>query len=111
MSTIASMIPNGVKLALQDATQANRDTVSQAADAARIGAQMLPMKASDVEFSLSALVEIDASSNKVIDINSMMITLEDHLKKAAEGTSGVPINYYLKDISKSMFAEMWVAKY
>ncbi|KAM0151373.1 hypothetical protein ACHAPG_008271 [Botrytis cinerea] len=61
---------------------------------------MLPIKASDVEFSLSALVEIDDSSNKVIDINSMMIALEDHLKKAAEGTSGVPINYYLKDISK-----------
>ncbi|TGO77754.1 hypothetical protein BELL_0092g00020 [Botrytis elliptica] len=40
-----------------------------------------------------------------------MTALEDYLKKAAEGTSGVPINYYLKDISKSMLAEMWVAKY
>lgn len=40
-----------------------------------------------------------------------MIALEDYLKKATEGTSGVPIDYYLRDISKSVLAEMWVAKY
>ncbi|TGO30147.1 hypothetical protein BPAE_0007g00230 [Botrytis paeoniae] len=129
MGAIPSMVSNGVKLgvekfakfdpqssldglaALQNATQANQGTVSQAAEAARTGAQMMSMKASDVKSSLSALAEIDDGSNKIIDINSMMTALEDYLKKAAEGTSGVPINYYLKDISKSMLAEMWVAKY
>ncbi len=35
----------------------------------------------------------------------------DYLKKAADGNSGVPLNYYLKDITKCMLAEMWVAKY
>jgi hypothetical protein len=41
----------------------------------------------------------------------MMIALDDYLKKASDGTSGVPINYYLKDIIKGMLCEMWVAKY
>jgi hypothetical protein len=41
----------------------------------------------------------------------MMIALDDYLKKASDGTSGVPINYYLKDITKGMLCEMWVAKY
>ncbi|KAF7914247.1 uncharacterized protein EAF01_000653 [Botrytis porri] len=128
IGAIPCIVSNGVKLgveksakfdpqssldglaALQYATQADQGTVSQAAEAARTGAQMMSMKASDVKSSLSALVEIDDGSNKVIDINSTMTALEGNLKKAAEGTSGVPINYYLKDLSKSMLAEMWVAK-
>ncbi|TEY75943.1 hypothetical protein BOTCAL_0062g00180 [Botryotinia calthae] len=129
MGVIPSMVSNDVKLgtekfakfdpqssldglaALQDTTQANRDTVSQATDAAHTGTQILSMKASDIKSSLSALAEIDDGSNKIIDINSMMTALEDCFQKAAEGISGVPINYYLKDISKSMLAETWVAKY
>jgi hypothetical protein len=72
---------------------------------------MISMKAGDVKAALSALSDIDDGSNKIIDINSMMTALEDYLKKAADGASGVPINYYLKDITKNMLAEMWVAKY
>jgi hypothetical protein len=93
---------------IQNATVAEQDTVKQAADAARTGAQM---KNADMKAALSALSQIDDGKNKVIDINSMMIALEDYLKKAADGVAGVPINYYLKDIDKTMLAEMWVAKY
>lgn len=129
MGVIPSMVANEVKLgvekfanfdpkssldaiaAMQNATTADQDTVKQAADAARTGAQMVSMKAGDVKAALSALADIDDGSNKIIDINSMMTALEDYLKKAADGSSGVPINYYLKDITKNMLAEMWVAKY
>jgi len=97
--------------AIQNATVAEQDTVKQAADSARTGAQMMSMKSGEVKAALSALAEIDDGNNKIIDINSMMTALEDYLKKAADGTSGVPINYYLKDITKNMLAEMWVAKY
>ncbi|KAK3990397.1 hypothetical protein QBC44DRAFT_368925 [Cladorrhinum sp. PSN332] len=79
--------------------------------AARTGGQMVSMKAGEVKAALSALAEIDDGANKIVDINSMMNALEDYLKKAADGSSGVPINYYLKDITKDMLAEMWVAKY
>ncbi|KAK4185144.1 hypothetical protein QBC35DRAFT_534420 [Podospora australis] len=96
---------------LQNATVAGQDTVKQSADAARTGQQMVSMKAGEIKAALEALAVIDDGNNKVLDINSLMTAFEDYLKKAAEGTSGVPINYYLKDITKSMLAEMWVSKY
>ncbi|KAJ3501733.1 hypothetical protein NM208_g16878 [Fusarium decemcellulare] len=40
-----------------------------------------------------------------------MTGLEDYLQKAAEGKAGVPINYYLKTITRKMLCQMWVAKY
>ncbi|KND89248.1 hypothetical protein TOPH_06176 [Tolypocladium ophioglossoides CBS 100239] len=129
MGAIPSMVANEVKLGvekfanfdpkssmaalatLQNATVAGQETVKQSADAARTGGQMVSMKAGELRAALSALAEIDDGSNKILDINSMMTALEDYLKKAADGTSGIPVNYYLKDITKGMLAEMWVAKY
>ncbi|KAF7934121.1 uncharacterized protein EAE97_008481 [Botrytis byssoidea] len=89
-NSILNQVLNGTA-ALQNATQANQGTVSQAAETACTGAQIMSMKASDVKSSLSAPSEIDDGSNKIIDINPMMTACEDHLKKTAE--------------------EMWVAKY
>jgi hypothetical protein len=80
---------------------ADQGTVSQAAEAARTGQQMTSMKAA----------EIDDGANKILDVNSMMTALDDYLKKASDGSSGVPINYNLKDITKGTLCEMWVAKY
>jgi hypothetical protein len=96
---------------IQNATVADQTTMKQSADAARTGAQMISMKNAEMKAALSALAEIDDGKNKVIDVNSMMTALEDYFKKAAEGSSGVPINYFLKDITKGMLAEAWVAKY
>ncbi|GAB1318010.1 hypothetical protein MFIFM68171_08220 [Madurella fahalii] len=129
MGTIPSMVASEVKMGvekfaqfdpktsmdtiatIQNATVADQGSVTQAADAARTGGQMVTMKASEIKSALSALAEIDDGSNKILDVNSMMTALDDYLKKASEGSSGVPINYYLKDITKGMLAEMWVAKY
>ena len=83
----------------------------QSADAAKTGAQVLAMKTNDIKAGLSALSEIKQQANKILDINSMMTALDDYCKKASSGDCGVPINYYLKDITKDVLAEMWVAKY
>lgn len=129
MGVIPSMVANDVKMGvekfaqfdpqssmqaistIQNATVANQDSVKASADAARTGGQMLSMKSAEIKSTLSALAEVDDGNNKMLDVNSMMTALDDYLKKAADGTSGVPINYYLKDITKSMLVEMWVAKY
>jgi hypothetical protein len=129
MGVIPSMVANDVKIGvekfatndpkanmealatLQNAAQAGQDSIKQSAATARTGQQMISMKAGEVKAALSALAEIDDGANKILDINSMMGAFDDYLKKAAEGTSGIPINYYLKDITKAMLAEMWVAKY
>ncbi|KAJ5925212.1 hypothetical protein N7454_007851 [Penicillium verhagenii] len=96
---------------LQNDTRADHDSVKQSADAARKGEQMINLKGGQIKSALSALAHIDGAANKVLDINSMMKAFDDYLKKATEGNSGVPINYYLKDLTKGMIAEMWVAKY
>ncbi|KAL2213091.1 hypothetical protein CC79DRAFT_1391071 [Sarocladium strictum] len=59
----------------------------------------------------NSLAVIQSDRNPALDTNSMMTVMDDYLKKAAEGGSGVPINYYLKDIDQKMLAQMWVAKY
>jgi len=129
MGTIPSMVASEVKQAvkefskfdpeasmnaistIQNATVADQGSVTQAAEAARTGGQMVSMKATEIKSALSALADIDDGSNKILDVNSMMTALDDYLKKASAGSAGVPINYYLKDVTKGMIAEMWVAKY
>ncbi|KAF4987798.1 hypothetical protein FDECE_15291 [Fusarium decemcellulare] len=96
---------------IQNATAADQDAVKSAADGARTGAQMQSMKSTQIKAALSALGDLQDGSNKIIDINSLMTGLEDYLQKAAEGKAGVPINYYLKTITRKMLCQMWVAKY
>ncbi|KAH7273145.1 hypothetical protein B0J15DRAFT_573986 [Fusarium solani] len=96
---------------IQNATAAEQSSVGEAADAARTGAKMMSLKGSEIKSALSALGDIDDGQNKVLNINSLMTALEDYVTKVPDATSGVPLNYYLKDITKGMLAEMWLAKY
>jgi hypothetical protein len=96
---------------LQNATAADRDTVDTGAKTAKTGAQMVAMESSRIKAVLSGLAKIDDAQNKIIDINSLMTALEDYVNKALDGKVGVPINYYLKPVTKSQLAEMWVSKY
>lgn len=129
MGTIPSIVANDVVLAfksytdfdpkssmeavatIQNATAADQGTVKSSADAARTGGQMISLEGGKMKAALEAVAEHSDGKNKILDINSMMGALDDYLKKASEGKTGVPINYYLKDITKSMLAEMWVSKY
>jgi hypothetical protein len=129
MGVIPSMVAGEVKLgvqtfakfdpkssmeaiaSLQNATVGGQDSIKASAQAARTGKQMVTMKGMEIKAALSGLAEIDDGHNKMLDINSMMSALDDYLRKAAEGTSGVPLNYFLKDISKLELAQAWVAKY
>lgn len=43
-------------------------------------------------------------------MDSLMAALDDYLAKAANGSSGIPISYDLKDITKSHLAGLWAAK-
>lgn len=97
--------------ALQNATAGDMDTVDSSATAARTGQQMLAMQNSKVQGVLTGLADIDDGANKMLDINSMMDAMDDYIQKALAGNLGVPVNYYLKPVTKSQLAEMWVNKY
>ena len=60
---------------------------------------------------MSGLEKIDSGQNKMLDINSLMTAFEDYVEKALAGNIGVPINFYLKSITRAQLAQMWVAKY
>lgn len=97
--------------ALDQAVSAEQETVQQSAEAARKGGEMVSLKSGTIKAALESLGDLARDNDKILDINSMMSALDDYLAKAAELTGGVPINYYLKPITKDMLAEMWVSKY
>ncbi|MCM1308895.1 MAG: hypothetical protein NC223_09890 [Butyrivibrio sp.] len=97
--------------ALQNATGSACDSMDKSAQSARTGQQMVSLQTAQIQGVLSGLKDIDSEGNKIIDINSMMNALDDYVSKALAGQLGMPINYYLKPITKSQLAQMWVNKY
>jgi hypothetical protein len=98
-------------LALQGATDSDQKTVASSAQAAITGGQFTAMRASTMQAALSALSPIDDGQNKMIDTNSMMDALDDYIQKCLSGNIGAPITYYLKRVTASQLAQMWMAKY
>lgn len=104
----------GKKVAtLANATEAEQTSMAQAASAARTGQQMVAMEGTKITSTLTALAKVEGEKNRVLDINSMMAAFDDYLTKVGTaGTpTGVPINYYLKPITRSQLAQMWLNKY
>ncbi|MEL6355749.1 MAG: hypothetical protein AAFQ37_02335, partial [Bacteroidota bacterium] len=97
--------------ALQNATASEKDSVASAAEAARTGNTMMKMESTKITSALEGLAPIQEAANKILDINSVMDAMEDYVNKCLAGNVGVPINYYLKPITKAQLAEMWVNKY
>jgi hypothetical protein len=96
---------------VQNATASELDSIDSAASASRTGAQFQSMKASQIQAALSSLSDIDNQNNKIIDTNSLMDAMEDYINKCLSGNIGLPINYYIKPITKSQIAQLWLAKY
>lgn len=96
---------------LQNSTNSEQASVTDAASNARTGAQMMAIRNSEVKSVMSAVGEIDDGKNKMLDINSLMTAFTDYVSKAAGGDIGVPIEYFLKPITANQLFQMWVAKY
>jgi hypothetical protein len=97
---------------LANSTQAAHTTAETSSQAARTGQSMVAMKEAAVGPVLMGLKNIDAQKNKVIDTNSMMTAFEKYVTDLKAGVlSGVPINFWLKPITKYQLAMMWVNKY
>lgn len=96
---------------LQNATASDQSSVTQAASAARTGGQMVALETAKIQAAVSAVGALDSQQNKMLDINSLMSSFTDFVNKAIAGNCGVPINYYLKPITKKQLAQMWISKY
>ncbi len=95
---------------MQDETSAGKSMASGAASARR-SSKIVALDNAKTTNVITALGDLEAKQNKVIDVNSVMTAFEDFVDKIKEGNCGVPINYYLKPITKSQIAQAWVAKY
>ncbi|CAM3661447.1 hypothetical protein VA7868_00365 [Vibrio aerogenes CECT 7868] len=100
--------------AIQNANADDMATIGSAAGNAKAGQQMESMQTSKIQAALSGVAEIDDGANKIIDINSVMNAMEDYIEKCIssdDSTIGVPLNYYLKPITKAEIARSWMNKY
>lgn len=96
---------------IENATAAEKVTVDQAANTARTGAKLLAMQGATIQSVMLGLGKIDQGSNKMLDINSMMTAFEDYLQEVKNGNAGVPVNFYVKYITKRQVAQGWLDKY
>ncbi len=89
------------------------DSVRADADKANTTNRMLAIKNTNAQSIIRGLGEIDHGSNNVLDINSMMNAFENYLVsiKGKTGSIGVPVNFYLKKITKSQIIKLWLEKY
>lgn len=96
---------------LANATQGEHQTMQSSAQAARTGGEMIAWKTAEIKGVIGAVSEVDAVKDKVMNVQSMITAFEDYVDKAISGEIGVPINFFLKSISRAQLAEMWSAKY
>jgi hypothetical protein len=98
---------------LQGATASDLNSIGSAADAARTGQQMVTLQGTTIQSALTGLADVDDGANSVLDINSLMTALEDYVNRCSGGDDeiGVPINFFLKPVYKSMIIRSWLQKY
>lgn len=96
---------------LANTTSAGTQSMQAMAAAARTGKDLVDMKEVTVTCVLSKLGEIKGMKGKMLNIDSLMTAFDNYVERARAGGIGVPINYYLKSITRSQLAQMWMAKY
>ena len=97
---------------LADATASDKESAQSSAKAARARQLMVSMQSANVEGVLSSLSDIKGENVKVMDVNSLMTAFDSYIADINSGKcKGVPINYFVKPITRSQLALMWVNKY
>ena len=105
--------PLGNLAKVQGATAGEVNSIAQSARESLTSKKMVELQNAKIEGVITSLAKMDEQRNNVIDTNSMMIAMDDYIAKciAADQSVGVPINYYLKPITKSMITRAWLNRY
>jgi len=115
-TTVSKLQPDAKEVmdqlsAIQGATDSITTTQGSAASSAKAGSQFIELNNSYVTNVVSNLGVIENNNNKVIDTNSLMTAFDDYVQQATKGEDGVPINFYLREITKSAIAKAWMKKF
>ena len=106
----ASKITSSLSV-VENISSSEKRTVKSSSNSARTGARVMAMQGATITNVMNGLGDIDHKSNQSMDINSLMTAFEDYLTEIKKGESGVPINFYLKGVTKQALAKMWINKY
>ena len=96
---------------LQGATNTTNATMGTGAQSAKAGQKMEKMNSDFISAAVSSVGKLDSQKNQVIDLNSLQTALDDYIAKASDGKIGVPINFYVKNVTKSDIARAWMQKH
>lgn len=98
--------------AMQGASNSSLVSMGKQANDAKRSASLEQMSTDYITASVDALSDVDKSENQVIDMNSMMTAIDSFVEEVRKGGDiGVPINYYIKYITKTTIAREWMKKY
>jgi len=97
--------------ALQNLTSSDIASVADSAAKARTGGDLVALKSADITSVMTGLQSIDDGKDSVMDIGTLMTAFDDYVTAAIKGGIGVPINYYVKPITRAQIAQMWMSKY
>ena len=96
---------------LDAATRTARASMTQQVGAARIANQLGELKNQAAKSVITALVEHQEAATKMLDIDSLMTAFSDFVNKAASGDVGVPIQFFIRPVTRRQIIKQWVAKY
>jgi len=77
----------------------------------KTGQQFMNLNSDFAQKTISSVKNINTKDNKVIDTNSLMNAFTDYINKAEKGNCGVPINFFVKRITKRVVAADYINKY
>lgn len=98
---------------LQGATAEENNTLASGARQALTGKQMVELRNSAITASIAGLAKMEEQENSIININSMMTAMDDYIEKctSADESLGVPVNFYLKQLTKQDIIRTWLNHY
>ena len=97
--------------AIQGATDSTVKTIGSSASDAKVGSQYIELNNSYISNVVSNLGVIENDNNQVIDTNSLMTAFDDYVQQATKGEDGVPINFFIRVITKSAIIKAWMKKF
>lgn len=104
---------NGLLSTLSQSTANGSETIESGADNAKKGNRLLQLQTTSMQSVMRSLGDIDHGTNKVLDINSLMTAFENYLQaiREKEESTGVPVHFYLKNITRRQLIQTWMDKY
>ena len=115
-TTVNTLKPDATEVmsqlsAIQGATDSTVKTIGSSASDAKVGSQYIELNNSYITNVVSNLGVIENNNNQVIDTNSLMTAFDDYVQQATKGEDGVPINFFIREITKSAIVKAWMKKF